>query len=547
MFRTKDTKNTKRRFFYFLPLRPLCPLCETFLLLFLATGPAVAEQVLRIGNGAEPESLDPHKAQTVPAINIAHDLFEGLVGFSPHGELQPGAAERWEVSADGLEYVFHLRPQAKWSSGEALVAEDFAAGLRRSLDPATGSVYGSVFAAILNADAVLAGQLPVSSLGLEALDPHTLRIRLATPAPHLPGLLTLPAAAPLHRASFEQHRSQVARPGRLVSNGAYVLDDWVLQSHLRLRRNPHYWNDAATRIDAVYFHPTEDRDTELKRYRAGELDITYGLPLARVGWLRQNLPQDLRVGSFLGTFYVGFNCTQPPFRDQPDLRQALSLVIDRDLIARKVLSGLGQPAQGWVPAEIAGYTAQQAEGTQWPHEQRMAEARRLYAAAGYSPKHPLEIELRYSTGPDNKRMATVLAAMWKQTLGVRTRLINEEYRVLLGHLKQRRVTQAFLWSWIGDYNDAASFADVLHSTSRANYPGWSSARYDALLHDAARQADAGQRRNTLEQAERVLLEDLPLAPIYFYASKHLVKPHIAGWEHNVLDYHYTKDLRLLPH
>lgn len=508
------------------------------ILLYAGAGAALAQQVLHVGNGADPESLDPHKAQTVPAMNIARDLFEGLTRIAPDGSAAPAAAERWEASADGLAWTFHLREGLRWSNGEPVHAADFVAGLRRSLTPATASPYAPVLAVIAGAAAVLNGRQPPTALGVDAPAERLVRIRLERPAPYLPGLMALPAAAPLHAANLAPAR------GPVVSNGAYAFDEWVLQSHVRLRRNPHYWNDAATSIDQVYFHPTEDRDTELKRYRAGELDITYSVPQGRAAWIRSTLPDELRLAGYLGTYYLGFHCASAPFADQPGLRRALSLAVDREVLTAKVLHGLGQPAAHWVPPGVAGYRSPTAPEAGWSREQRWAEARRLYAAAGYSAQQPLQFTLRYTSSPDNRRLATVLAAMWKQALGARVTLLNEENRALLSRLKRGNELQAFLWSWIGDYNDVATFADVLGSGSIVNYSAWRDAEYDRLLRTATTTAEPGARAQAYAQAEARLLAQVPLAPLYFYVSRHLVRPRVDGWTDHLLDYHYTHDLSL---
>ena len=502
-----------------------------------------APSVLRIGNGAEPESLDPHRLQTVTAYNIALDLYEGLTAMSPRAEPVPGAAERWDVSADGLEYIFHLRPQLHWSNGDPLTAEDFAAGLRRSVDPATGSAYSQVLAPIRHAEDIIAGRLKPNTLGVDVLDAQTLRIVLKDPTPYLPGLLSLPMAFPVHRPSLKQYGAQFARAGRLVSNGAYTLEDWVVHSQIRLARNPQYWNDRATQIDSVYFYPTEDVHSELKRYRAGELDMTFSIPAVQAKWLHENLGAELRTAPFLDTYYLGFNCARAPFQDRPRLRQALAMSLDRELITEKVLYGLGKPASGWVPDGVTAHTAQAPLWAAWTREKRLAEARRLYVAEGYSADKPLDVEIRYATNQQARRVAIVVAAMWKQNLGARVQLVNEELKVFLSDRRLKK-TQVFLGNWLGDYNDAATFTDMLSSRRGQGTTGWSNARYEALLDRAAAERDAAARQALLEEAERIVLDETPLTPIYFDVSKHLVKPRVAGREDNVLDYHLSRYLQL---
>ena len=509
---------------------------------------ASSPSVLRIGNGGEPETLDPQRSAGVSTANIVRDLYEGLTAMSSKGEAIPAAAERWDVTADGLVWTFHLRDGLRWSNGDALTAEDFVRGLQRTVDPATGSGLAGMLGIIENAPAISGGQMPATRLGLEALDARTLRIRLASAAPYLPGLLSHPSTFPIHGPSLQQYGRDFARAGRLVSNGAYRLGEWTVQSRVVLERNAAYWNDAKTAIDTVIYYPTEDLNSELKRYRAGELDITSAIPTAQAPWIRAKLGSELHIAAYLGSYFYGFNVTRPPFKDQPLLRQALSMAVDRDVIAEKVLHGVVMPAYGWVPPGVADYAPQQPAWSTWTRAQRHGEARRLYAAAGYSAEHPLQVEIRYNTQDDNKRIAVVIAAMWKQLLGAEVSLVNEEWKVFLQNRRLRQRTQAFRSSWIGDYNDATAFAEILRSTHGRNDSGYASPAYDALLDAAARETDVAQRRARLEAAERLVLNDAPILPIYYYASKHLVKTTVDGWRDNILDYHYSKDLRLTaPH
>ncbi|WP_428380244.1 peptide ABC transporter substrate-binding protein [Nevskia ramosa] len=503
------------------------------------TEPAAA---IRIGNGPEPESLDPQKATSVSAGNVLRDLYEGLTGVSPSGELIPAAAESWTWSADGRELRLQLREGLRWSNGDPLLAEHYVAGLQHLLDPATNSGYASLFAAIEHGAEIIAGRRPSGDLGVLADNARSLRIRLDRPLASLPDLLAHPAASPLHPAD------RLAKPGKArIGNGAYRLVERTPQSRVVLARNPLYWNAAATTIERVEFIPTEDLNSELKRYRAGEFDITSTVPAAQAKWIREQLGGELHVATYLGSYFYGYNLTQPPFKAQPKLRLALSMAVDRELIVDKVLHGLATPALSLVPPGISNYSVQLPAWAALPRAQQLAEARRLYAEAGYSMEHPLEVEIRYNTSDDNKRLAVVIAAMWKQTLGVRVKLVNEEWKVFLQHRRSRVVTQAFRNTWIGDVDDALGFVELFGTRHPRNDSGYAEPAYDQLLKAAAEQADPQRRRAALEAAERRLLEDAPILPIYFYASKHLVKPYVEGWQDNLLDWHYTKDLRLHAH
>lgn len=507
----------------------------------------VAQQVLHQGNGAEPNSLDPHRAEGVSTSNIVRDLYEGLTAISPKGEVVPAAAASWTISADGLRYTFALRANLRWSDGSPLRADDFVVGLQRSITPATGNTFAQMLGAIEQADAVLKGAQPPSALGVHAPDARTVVITLAAPTPYLLGLLSHPSTFPVHRPSLVRWGRDFARPGRLVSNGAYTLKDWVVQSQVTLQRNPQYWDNAHTVVEQVVYHPTEDINAELKRYAADEFDTTYEIPLVQAKALRARYGAELRIAPYLGSYYYGFNLSKPPFKDNPKLRQALSMALDREVIVDKVMNGVALPAYSYVPPGIWNYTPQAPTWAAWPRAKKLAEARRLYAEAGYSEANPLTVELRYNTHDDHKRIALVMAAMWKQWLGVKTRLINEEFKVFLQNRKQHEVTQLFRSAWISDYDDASSFLDLLTSTHGRNDSVYRNPAYDALLTQAAATADISARRALLEQAERLVLSDLPVLPIYIYVSKHLVKPWVAGWEDNSYDYHYSKDLQVLAH
>jgi oligopeptide transport system substrate-binding protein len=503
-------------------------------------------QVLHKGNGAEPQTLDPHRAEGVPSSNILRDLFEGLVAEAPDGTLIPGTARRWEVSADGKTYTFELRKDARWSNGDPVTAGDFVFGLRRSVDPKTLSQYSSILYPIRNAEAIVNGEKPPEALGITAPDDFTVIIELNAAAPYLPGMLTHSTTYPVHRASVEKFGDRFVRPGNLVGNGAYRLDEWVVQSRIKLTRNEYYWDNANTTIDVVYLYSIENSDAELKRYRASELDITEALPYQQLTWVRKNLGAELIISPYLGSYFFGFNVTRPPFRDSPNLRQALALAIDRDIVTQRI-TGAGEiPAYGWVPP-VANYEGQETAWADWSQEQRNDEARRLYREAGYSVTNPLEVEILYNTSENHKRVSVAIASMWKQALGVKTSLANQEWKVFLETRKRKETTQVFRSGWIGDYNDAFSFAQYMHSANALNGAGYQSAQYDALVDRATVEADPVARAAFMEEAERVLLDDMPIIPIYFYVSKHLVKPWVGGFEPNIMDHHYSKHLYILNH
>ncbi|MGH8730105.1 MAG: peptide ABC transporter substrate-binding protein [Burkholderiales bacterium] len=500
--------------------------------------------MLRKGNGAEPESLDPHKSQSTTSSAILRDLYESLVGEAPNGDLIPGAAESWELSPDGLAYTFHLRGNARWSNGQPVTAEDFAWSLRRSVDPATASVYSAVLSPILNAADVAAAKRPPAELGVEAVDAKTLRIRLKAPTPYFLGLLTHTSTYPVYRPVVEQYADQYTAPGKNVSNGAYVIKEWVVSSHIVLERNPQYWDNANTKIDLVKYLAIDNAESEFKRYLAGELDLTSTVPIPQLDWARTRLPKEYKAHPSISTYYYGLNLEQPPFKNNPKLRLALSMALDRQILVQKVTRGGELPAYGWVPPGIINYTSQKPAWADWPRDRQVAEARRLYSEAGYSEAKPLQIEIRYNTSEGHKKIAAAISAMWKMTLGLQTSLVNEEWKVLLDNVSAKKITQVYRAGWVGDYNDAFTFAELMLSRFGLNGTGYTSPQYDALVDAAAYEGDVMQRRELLQQAEQVLLADQPLLPIYFYVNKRLVKPYVQGYKGNVMDHIYTKNLAI---
>jgi oligopeptide transport system substrate-binding protein len=508
-----------------------------------ASGVAPQAAVLVRGGGPDPDSLDPQKARGFEAQSIVRDLCEGLTTLDSNARVAPGVATTWGVSTDGKIYLFKLRHEARWSNGDPVVAADFVAGLQRLVDPATASGYAQYIDVIANASDIVAGRKPPQALGVAAPDDSTVVVTLASPAAYLPTLLSHPSACPVHRPTLTAHPDGFARPGVMVCNGAFVLKEWVQGSYVLARRNGYYWNNAATRLDAVKYLLIPDENAELTRFRGGELQVTFVVPRGQFDWIKANLAEQLHVSPQLTTYYYGFNLRRAPFRDQPQLRRALSLVIDREKLAQLVLRVGELPAYGWVPPGVDNYSAQSFDYRGEPMAARVAEAQRLYREAGYSRDKPLTFELRYNSGEVHTKLAVAIASMWKEALGADVRLTQVEFKSLLQDIDRGDV-EMFRSSWVGDYNDAYTFAQYLKSDFGVNLPHYESAGYDALLKRAAAETDKARRRALLEAAERLMLRDHPLLPLYFYVNKHLVKPEVKGWYDNVMNVVYSKDLAL---
>ncbi len=505
-----------------------------------------ASQVIHRGNATQPEGLDPHKTEGVATANVQRDLFEGLTAEAPDGSIIPGAAESWTISEDGFSYTFHLRQDARWSNGDPVTADDWVFSLRRSVDPATASKYSLVLAPLKHAEDVIAGRQPPEALAVRAVDTHTLQIQLKAPTPYFLGLLAHNAAYAVHPPSVEAHGDAYGRVGNLVSNGAYMAVESVVGSHVKLVKNPHFHDAANVIIKEVTFYPIENLSAELSRYRTDQLDWTYELPSAQLAALNRELPDEIQVAPYLGIYYFGFNTSRPPL-DDIRVRRALNMAIERELITERIMGIRGNATYGFVPPGIPGYRAQRPDWVEMSQPQRDAEARRLLAEAGYGPHNPLEVEIRYNTHEDHKRISLAIAWMWQHKLGVRARLLNEEFRVFLANRRQRMVTQVYRAGWIGDYLDPNNFLEINRSESAQNDAGWSNAEYDRLLAAAAREADADKRFRLLERAEALMLDESPHASIYGYTSKRLVKPWVKGWQPNPLDHHATRWMWIETH
>ena len=500
--------------------------------------------ILDRGLSTEPESLDPQRARSTQAADVLRDLGEGLAGYTATGDLIPAGAVSWTMAEDGLSYRFALRPEARWSNGDPVTASHYVLGLQRLVDPATAAFYAGQLGAVQNAEAIISGDLPREELGVEAVDDLTLEIRLERPTPYLVSLLTHPSTFPVNAASLDETGEMMTVPGDLVSNGAFVLDQRYANSLLQLTRNEYYWNNDNTAIDVVRHHVITQEMAELNRFRAGELHITSNVPPEAFEQVRQEYADELHVYPYLGVYYYGFNLKKPPFKDNLPLRQALSMAIDRETLVEKI-TGRGElPAYSWVPPGIDNYEPPQFSYANLTQSERNSIARSLYAQAGYSDINPLQFELRYNTSDTQQRIALAVQAMWKDVLGAEATLVNEEFQVMLSNIREGEITQVFRSSWIGDFDDAQNFLGVLEPGAPSNMPGYENEEYLELLRNASSNLDLERRRLFLEEAERVMLADHPVVPLYFYVSKHLVSPEVSGWGDNLLDYHYSQHLSL---
>lgn len=523
-----------------------CRVVGWLVMLLVAAGSAMAAGVLHRGNGAETETLDPHKSTGEAESWIQYDLFEGLVTLDAAGQLVPGVAERWSVSADGLVYLFDLRPDARWSDGTMVTADDFVFSWRRLLMPETRSRYAFFLWPVLNAEKISKGAAPADQLGVRALGPHRLEVTLASPTGYFLASLQHPSTFPVSRANVTRHGADFVRPGNLVSNGAFMLAEAVPQGYVRVVRNPHFHAATTVSLDAVYFYPTENREAELKRFRAGELDITYDVPSGQISWVKENLAAELRISPFLATYYYVINLRNEPWKSQPDLRAALSLAIDRDVIVEKITRAGEIASFNVTPAGVDNYTPPPPEWARWTQAERDAKARDLIAKAGYGPGgKPLEVEILFNTSENHRKIAIAIESMWRTKLGVRARLVNQEWKVLLVNRAGGLYADIARGGWVGDYDDAYSFLSLFRSdVAGVNYAAYANPAFDQLMRDAAAAREPGLRRQLMQRAEALLLADHPVIPLYNYVSTHMVSQRVSGWSDNIRNIHMSRYLTI---
>lgn len=498
--------------------------------------------VFHRGNGNEPDTLDPHKATGSWESNIIGELFVGLTTDDVRGRPIPGAAESWAVSEDGLTYTFRLRDHL-WSDGTPVTAHDFAFGIRHLLDPKQAAQYASLAYVVKGANAVNRGVAGPETLGARAIDDRTFELTLEHPAPYLPELLSHYAMFAVPRHVVERYGIEWVRPGNMVGNGPYTLAEWVANDHIRLVRNPHFYDAGNVAMDEVWFYPTDDAVAGLKRFRAGDLDVNVNFPSQQLDWLRETLPQAIRIAPYLNTRYVIMNTRRPPF-DDTRVRRAISLAIDREMITEKILRAGDLPAYELVPPGISNYPATAAlrfRGGEM--ETRRAEARRLLAEAGYDGANPLRVTYNFIQETDSRRMAVALQDMWTQ-IGVEVEAHGQEKKV---HFNQIRLRDFDMGegNWIADYDDAGTYLFLLLSTSgQMNSTGYNNPEFDRLVAAADRKRDPAARGRLLAQAEQVMLDDSPLAPIFHGVSRALVHGYVKGWEDNISNVHRTRWIRL---
>ncbi|EOI5775203.1 oligopeptide ABC transporter substrate-binding protein OppA [Cronobacter malonaticus] len=506
------------------------------------------KQTLVRNNGSEVQSLDPHKIEGVPESNINRDLFEGLLVTDVEGHPSAGVAEEWE-NKDFKVWTFHLRKDAKWSNGEPVTAQDFVYSWQRLADPKTASPYESYlqYGHITNIDDIIAGKKPATDLGVKAIDDHTLEVTLSEPVPYFYKLLVHSSMSPVPKAVVEKFGEKWTQPANIVSNGAYKLKSWVVNERIVLERNTNYWDNAKTVINEVTYLPISSEVTDVNRYRSGEIDMTYNnMPIELFQKLKKEIPKEVHVDPYLCTYYYEINNQKAPFND-PRVRTALKLGLDRDIIVHKVKNQGDLPAYGYTPPYTDGAKFTEPAWFKMTQEQRNAEAKKLLAEAGYTADKPLTFDLLYNTSDLHKKLAIAAASIWKKNLGVNVKLENQEWKTFLDTRHQGNFDVARA-GWCADYNEPTSFLNTMLSNSSNNTSHYKSDAFDKVMQQTLQVSDESQRSELYNKAEQQLDKDSVIVPVYYYVNARLVKPWVGGYTgKDPLDNVYVKNLYIIKH
>ncbi len=493
---------------------------------------AAAERTFHRTGTDDPATVDPHRIAFPGEQLVVLDLFMSLTTYDNRGRPVAGCAESWTVSPDGRTYTFRLRPNLRWSDGVAMAAEDFAWSFRRALDPKTAFPFASRLYPIKNARRVATGELPPAALGVAAPDRRTVRIELEGPTPYFTDVLAS-IGMPAPRHVIEKHGSAWIRPQHFVSNGPFVLERWVPNAYLRLRRNPYFWGAERVRLDAVQHYPVENPVTMVRRFQSGGLDLVYVLPPERVEWARREFGDSVRVGRGVSNEVLVFNTRRGPTADVR-VRRALSMAIDREAIANSVISFPGVDAWGYVPPGVLNWgEGAKPDFAAWTQARRDAEARRLLAAAGYGAARPLKMRISFPSTELNRKVAVTIATMWRR-IGVVPELQQKETKSLVSEVARGDFDSA-RFVWLAGFSDPYAFLERLYSSGSAvgvNASGYRNPKYDALLERAQQEIDLDRRAAILREAEALALADQPVAPVYYLVGRRLVSARTTGFADN---------------
>ncbi len=493
--------------------------------------------ILHLGNGTEPQGLDPHVVTGVPESRILRALFEGLVVKNPYTlELEPGVAQRWETSEDGLVLTFHINPAARWSNGDPVTAHDYVWSWQRAMNPAMGNLYAYMLFPVVNAEAYTTGKLEdPNDLGVKALDDLTLQVTLNEPTPYFLQLMDHYSTYAVHRPTIEKFGKATdrftkwTRAKNIVSNGPFNLSEWLLNRRISVKKSETYWDADKVKLNGIVFYPTENIVSEERMYRAGQLHLTNDTPLEKIPVYQAMENTPFMQAPYLGTYYYMLNTQRAPV-DDIRVRKALSMTVDREKLTRTVMQGLVTPAYAITPPGTLGYQPPKLFGYD------VEKAKALLAEAGYPNGEGWPgLELMYNTSESHRKIAVAIQQMWKDALNIEVTLANQEWKVYLDALTQMEY-QVARRGWIGDYVDPNNFLDMFLTGGGNNKTGYADPLYDELILSKAPKAKSKQERFALfYEAETLLMEEMPIIPIYTYSIKRLVDPAVKGFPPNLMD------------
>ncbi|WP_172124184.1 MULTISPECIES: peptide ABC transporter substrate-binding protein [unclassified Devosia] len=510
---------------------------------------AASAVTLNMMNGSEPGSLDPHKASGDWENRIIGDYIEGLMAEDANADAIPGQAESYTVSEDGLVYTFKLRDGIQWSDGEPVTAEDFVFAFQRLFNPATASEYAYLQFPIKNGSELAEGAITdFNELGVKALDDKTVEITLEGPTPYFLQALTHYTAYPIPKHVVDKVGDAWTAPENIVGNGPYKITEWVPGSYVKSVKSETYYDAANVQIDEVNYFVQDDLAAALARYRAGEYDILVDIPADQAEWIKTNLPGQDFFAPFLGVYYYVINQEKAPF-DNAEVRKAMSMAINRDVIGPDVLGTGELPAYGWVPEGTANYEGVEPYQPEWidlPYEERVAQAKAIMEGLGYNASNPLPVQLKYNTNDNHQRVAVAISSMWEQ-IGIKTELFNSETAVHYDALRAGDF-QVGRAGWLLDYSDPSNTLELLTTGIMQdgqmnwgnNYGRYSNPEFDALVKSAAAESDLAARAKMLGDAEKIAMDETGAIPIYWYIAQNVVTPSITGFVNNAKDIHRTR-------
>lgn len=502
-------------------------------------------QILHLGNGTEPQGIDPHLTTGMPEANITEAVLEGLTGLDAKTlEIHPAVAESWAISADGKSYTFKLRKDAKWSNGDTVIASDFVYAWKRALSPSLGNLYAYMLFYIENAERYNKSEITdFTQVGVKAIDDHTLSVTLKAPTHFFLQLLAHHSFFPVHPATIESfggidnRLSKWTLPGNFVGNGPFILNTWEVNKILTVKKSDTYWDAKNVTLQEIHFYPIEDTAAEERAFRSGQLHVTNTVPIEKVSTYHSKNPELIRSFPIYGSYFYLINTTRPPFNDK-NVRKAISYAIDREQIVKRITKGGQLPSYSLVPSDPTGYKPSPLMAYDIKKAQAFLSAAGFPNGEGFPP-----FEILYNTQDGHRKIAIAIQNMLKRNLNVQVNLLNQEWKVYLTSTDNKEYDLA-RQGWIGDFSDPSNFFELMLSDIGNNRTGWKNPVYDQLMQEATHTADTEKRTAIFDRLNEILADEMPVIPIYVYTNSFLVQPSVRNWQQNVLIRPEYKSVRL---